>query len=118
DDIDGVLISTPDHWHAVMAVAAADAGKDMYVQKPLTYTIGEGQQLVKAVRRNEVVMQTGSQQRSDRNFRRACQLVRSGRIGSLHTIRVLLPPDSGVGENQPMDVPENLDFDMWLGPTP
>lgn len=118
DDIDGVLISTPDHWHGVMAVAAANAGKDMYVQKPLTYTIGEGKQLVKGVRRNEVVMQTGSQQRSDRRFRRACELVRNGFIGKLHTIRVMLPPDSGVGRSTPMEVPANLDFDLWLGPTP
>jgi predicted dehydrogenase len=118
DDIDGVLISTPDHWHAVVAVAAANAGKDMYVQKPLTYTIGEGQKLVEAVRRNKVILQTGSQQRSDKNFRRACELVRSGCLGKLHTIRVLLPPDSGVGKNVPMSVPENLNYDMWLGPTP
>src|SRR5690606_12737703 len=68
DDIDGVIISTPDHWHAVIAVAAANAGKDMYVQKPITYTIGEGQKLVEAVRRNNVFLQTGSQQRSDKNF--------------------------------------------------
>jgi myo-inositol 2-dehydrogenase / D-chiro-inositol 1-dehydrogenase len=118
DDIDGVIISTPDHWHAVIAVAAANAGKDMYVQKPITYTIGEGQKLVEAVRRNKVILQTGSQQRSDTNFRRACELVRSRRLGKLHTIRVLLPPDSGVGKNVPMSVPENLNYDMWLGPTP
>ncbi len=118
DDIDGVIVSTPDHWHAVIAVAAANAGKDIYLQKPLSYTIGEGQKLVEAVRHNKVVLQTGSQQRSDRNFRRACELVRSGRLGKLHTIRVLLPPDSGIGKNVPMSVPENLDFDMWLGPTP
>src|SRR5690606_18697726 len=110
DDIDGVIISTPDHWHAVMAVAAANAGKGIYVQKPITYTIGEGQKLVEAVRRNKVILQTGSQQRSDKNFRRACELVRSGRLGKLHTIRILLPPDSGVGKNVPMSVPENLNY--------
>src|SRR5690606_13426912 len=118
DDIDGVIISTPDHWHGVNAVAAANAGKDIYLQKPLTYTIGEGQKLVEAVRRNKVMLQTGSQQRSDKNFRLACELVRSGRLGKIHTVRVLLPPDSGVGKELPMSVPENLNFNMWLGPTP
>jgi myo-inositol 2-dehydrogenase / D-chiro-inositol 1-dehydrogenase len=118
DDIDGVTISTPDHWHAPLAIAAAEAGKDIYLQKPLTHTIHEGQKLVSAVRRKRVVLQTGSQQRSDRNFRRACELVRNGRIGKLHTIRVLLPTDSGTGDPNPMTVPENLNFDMWLGPAP
>ncbi|MCC7087194.1 MAG: Gfo/Idh/MocA family oxidoreductase [Pirellulales bacterium] len=118
DDIDGVLISTPDHWHAIIAVAAAEARKDAYVQKPLTYTIAEGQKLVTAVRQNNVILQTGSQQRSTNNFRRACELVRNGRIGKLHTIRVLLPADSGVGDGTPMKVPKHLDYEMWLGPTP
>jgi predicted dehydrogenase len=117
-DIDGVIVSTPDHWHAIIAVAAAEAGKDAHVQKPLTYTIAEGQQLVAAVRRNKVILQTGSQQRSEGNFRRACELVRNGRIGKLHTIRVLLPADSGVGNAAPMSVPANFNYDMWLGPAP
>ncbi len=117
DDIDGVTISTPDHWHALAAIAAAEAGKDIYLQKPLTYTIVEGRKLVQAVRSNNVVLQTGSQQRSDTNFRRACELVRNGRVGKLHTIRVLLPTDSGVGDPTPMPVPTNLNYAMWLGPT-
>ena len=116
-DIDGVTISTPDHWHALIAIAAAEAGKAVYLQKPLTYSIVEGQKLVAAVRRNQVVLQTGSQQRSDRNFRRACELVRNGRIGKLHTIHVLLPIDSGYGNAAAMPVPADLNYDMWLGPT-
>ena len=118
DDIDGVTISTPDHWHALVAMAAAEAGKSIYLQKPLTYTIPEGRQLVEAVRTNNVVLQTGSQQRSSVDFRKACELVRNGRIGKLHTIRILLPTDSGIGRSTPMTVPQNLNYDMWLGPTP
>lgn len=118
DDIDGVTISTPDHWHALVAIAAAEAGKDVYLQKPLTYTIAEGRNLVQAVRSNRVILQTGSQQRSAGNFRQACELVRNGHIGKLHTIRVLLPSDGGTGDATPMPVPENLNYDMWLGPTP
>ena len=117
DDIDGVTVSTTDHWHALVAVAAANAGKDIYLQKPLTYSIGEGQKLVAAVRRNNVVLQTGSQQRSDATFRRACQLVRNGRLGKLHTIRVTLPTDSGIGDPTTMKVPANLNYEMWMGPT-
>lgn len=118
EDIDGVLVATPDHWHAVVAVAAAEAGKDAYVQKPLTYTIAEGRKLVEAVRRNGRILQTGSQQRSSETFRRACELVRNGRIGKLHTIRVLLATDSGVAPSRPGSAPENLNYDMWLGPAP
>jgi len=118
EDVDGVLIATPDHWHGVVAVAAAEAGKDIHVQKPLTYTIGEGRRLVEAVRKNQVVLQTGSQQRSDAGFRKACELVRNGRIGKLRTIHVVVPTDQGVGKEEPMAVPSNLNFDMWLGPTP
>ncbi|MCC7475779.1 MAG: Gfo/Idh/MocA family oxidoreductase [Pirellulales bacterium] len=117
DDIDGVTISTPDHWHALLAVAAAEAGKAIYLQKPLTYTIGEGKQLVAAVRKHGVIFQTGSQQRSDKHFRRGCEYVRNGRIGKLHTIRVVLPPDSGTGTASPMEVPSNLNYAMWMGPT-
>ena len=115
-DIDGVTISTPDHWHALIAIAAAEAGKDVYLQKPLTYSIVEGQKLVAAVRKNQVVLQIGSQQRSDRSFRKACELVRNGRVGKLHTIQVLLPTDSGNGDATAMPVPADLNYDMWLGP--
>ena len=118
DDIDAVTISTPDHWHAIPAIAAAEAGKSIYLQKPLTYSVAEGKKLVAAVRKHGVVLQTGSQQRSSHYFRRTCELVRNGRIGTLHTVEVSLPTDSGVGHATPMDVPKNLDYEMWLGPTP
>ncbi len=117
-DIDGVLIVMPDHWHAAAGIAAANAGKDIYLEKPMTYTIAEGQKLVKAVRKNKRILQVGSQQRSSVYFRMACELVRSGRIGKLHTIRVWLPEDQGTGNPQPMPVPKNLDYNLWLGPRP
>ena len=84
-DIDGVLIVTPDHWHAVQAIAAADTGKDMYLEKPLTYSIAEGRKLVQAVRKNKRILQVGSQQRSSTYFLMACELVRNQRIGCLRT---------------------------------
>lgn len=115
-DIDGVLIVTPDHWHAFQAVAAAEAGKDIYLEKPMTYTIEEGKRVVKAVRKNQVILQVGSQQRSSTYFRMACELTRNQRIGKLHTIHVWLPPDQGTGDPQVMPVPKNLDYDFWQGP--
>jgi predicted dehydrogenase len=117
-DIDGVLIVTPDHWHGPMAIAAAKAGKDIYLEKPLTYTIDEGRKLVKAVRKNKRILQVGSQQRSSTYFLMACELVRNQRIGKLHTIHVWLPQDQGAGDAEPMPVPVNLDYDFWLGPKP
>jgi predicted dehydrogenase len=118
DDIDAVVISTADHWHALPAIAAAKAGKDIFVQKPLTLTIPEGRVLSDTVGRYERVLLVGSQQRSDARFRLACELVRNGRIGKLHTVKVGLPIDPGTAPQPPMPVPENLDYDMWLGPTP
>jgi hypothetical protein len=118
DDIDGVLIVTPDHWHAAHAIAAANTGKDIYLEKPLTYSIAEGRKLVKAVRKNKRILQVGSQQRSSTYFLMACELVRNQRIGKLHTIKVWLPEDQGAGDPQPAPVPKNLDYDFWLGPAP
>ena len=117
-DIDTVTISTPDHQHALCAVAAAGAGKHMYLQKPFAYSVVEGQKLVEAVRRNKVVFQTGSQQRSDIRFRKSCELVRNGYLGKLKTIEVVVPTDGGRGNPDPMPVPANLNYDMWLGPRP
>lgn len=116
-DLDGVLIVTPDHQHAVIAVAAAKAGKDIYLEKPMTLTIREGQELVRAVRANKRILQVGSQQRSAVYFRKACELVRNGKIGNLHTIRVTLPPDQGIGEPGSTTLPEGFNYDMWMGPT-
>lgn len=115
-DIDGVIIATPDHWHAINAIAAADAGKHIYLQKPLTYSIAEGVALVDAVRRNNVVLQVGSQQRSGFRFRQACTIIRNNWLGKLKEVEVKVPTDKGTGEAAPMDVPANLDYDMWLGP--
>ncbi len=115
-DIDGVLVVTPDHWHAVIAVAAAEAGKDIYVEKPLTYSITEGRALVQAVRRRSRILQVGSQQRSSVGFRTACELVRNGVIGRVKSILIRLPQDSGAGDARPMPVPINLNYDFWLGP--
>ena len=116
DDIDGVTISTPDHCHAIIAIAAADAGKHMYLQKPLTYSIPEGKALVKAVRRNQVVLQTGSQQRSTIRFRQVCTIIRNNWLGKLKQVDVAVPTDHGTASAEPMPIPENLDYDMWLGP--
>lgn len=118
DDIDAVMIATPDHWHAVISVMAAKAGKDIYCEKPLANSIPEGRAVVDAVRRYQRVFQTGSHERSRDNARYACELVRNGRIGKLHTIRVNMPVDNhGPVPTQPvMPVPAGFDYDMWLGP--
>lgn len=119
DDIDAVMIATPDHWHAVISVAAAKAGKDIYCEKPLANSIPEGRAVVDAVRRYKRVFQTGSHERSRDNARYAAELIRNGRIGKLHTIRVQMPMDHfdnyGV-THPPMPVPEGFDYDFWLGP--
>jgi predicted dehydrogenase len=116
-DIDGVLIASPDHWHGVQAIAAAEAGKDIYLEKPLTYTIPEGRRLVEAVRRNRRILQVGSQQRSSIYFRLAAEAVLNKRIGTLRTIRVVLPVDQGKGDPTPMPVPKFLNYEFWMGPT-
>jgi len=117
-DIDGVLIVSPDFWHAIHGIAAAKARKDIYLEKPLTYSIAEGRKLVEAVRRNERILQVGSQQRSSVYFRLACELTRNERIGKLRSMRVWLPEDRGTGDPGEMPIPKNLDYDFWLGPTP
>jgi len=118
DDIDAVCVVTPDHWHALPCIAAAKAGKDIFLQKPLTLTIREGRVLSDTVRRYNRIFQVGSQQRSETRFRQACELVRNGRIGKLHTVKVGFGTDPGTGPEPPMPVPDNLDYDMWLGPAP
>ena len=123
DDIDAVLIAIPDHWHSIAVIEAAKAGKDIYGEKPLSLTIAEGRAMSDAVHRYGRIFQTGSQQRSDHNFRRACELVRNGRIGKLHTVKCGLPggtPDiSKQGHrDKPESVPDGFNYDMWLGPAP
>ncbi|MFQ6130813.1 MAG: Gfo/Idh/MocA family oxidoreductase [Armatimonadota bacterium] len=117
-DIDAVDIATPDHWHALIGIHACEAGKDVYCQKPLTLTIEEGRALVNAVRRYGRVFQVGSQQRSAGNFRFACELVRSGRIGKVHTVRTGFGYGPTCGWEPNQDPPDGLDWDMWLGPAP
>ena len=118
-DIDAVIIATPDHTHAVIAIAAANARKDIYVEKPMTHNIKEGQAMVKAVRENKVVLQVGSQRRSEPGVRKTCELVRNGRIGKLQTVAVGIGPRPT--EPQPWEqepVPQGFDYDLWLGPAP
>jgi predicted dehydrogenase len=120
-DIDGVLISTPDHQHAILAVHAARAGKDIYLQKPASLTIAEGRVMADEVKKSGRVFQVGSQQRSDDpwpQFRRACELVRNGRIGDLKHVEVGLPGDPSGPDAPPQPVPANLNYDAWLGSTP
>jgi len=116
--IDAVIISTPDHWHSQPAIESALAGKDIYLQKPTSLTISEGRKLSDVVRRQGVILQVGTQQRSMPQFRIAAELVRNGRIGRLHTVKIGLPGDPPGPEAPEMPVPENLNYDMWLGSTP
>jgi myo-inositol 2-dehydrogenase / D-chiro-inositol 1-dehydrogenase len=117
-DIDAIVISTPDHWHAEAALASIQAGKDVYLQKPMTMTHAEGVLLRDAVVKSGRIFQLGSQQRSVVQFRRACELVRSGRVGRLQRVEIGLPIDPTAPDEAPQRVPANLDFDRWLGPTP
>jgi len=117
-DIDGVLISTPDHWHALIGIDVAEAGKDAYLQKPASLTITEGRALSNAVHRTGRIFQVGSQQRSSQQFRYAAELVRNGRIGELKTVYVGLPADPAGDEEPEMPIPKNLNYEMWLGSTP
>jgi predicted dehydrogenase len=118
DDIDAVLIAVPDHWHATVAIAACRAGKDVYCEKPLSLTIHEAGEMVRAARRYSTVFQTGSQQRSSANFRKACELVRSGRIGKLLTVHVGIGQPSQEKYLPEQPVREGFDWDRWLGPAP
>lgn len=116
--IDAVVITTPDHWHSQPAMEAALAGKDIYLEKPTSLTIREGRQLSDLVRKSNIILQVGTQQRSSTQFRVAAELVRSGRIGKLHTVRIGLPGDPAGPEAPEQPVPPNLNYDMWLGSTP
>jgi predicted dehydrogenase len=116
--IDAVIISTPDHWHSQPAIEAALAGKDIYVQKPTSLTIKEGQLLVDIVKKKKVILQVGTQQRAMPQFRIAAELVRNGRIGKLHTVKIGLPGDPSGPEAPEMPIPKNLNYNAWLGSTP
>lgn len=117
-DIDAIVISTPDHWHAEPALAAVLAGKDVYLQKPMTMTHAEGVLLRAACARTGRIFQLGSQQRCNyAQFRKACELVRSGRVGRVRRVEIGLPIDPTAPDRPPQPVPATLDYDRWLGPT-
>lgn len=123
DDIDAVVVSTPDHWHVIPSIAAAKAGKDVFCEKPLTLTVREGRVLSDTMQRYGRIFQTASENRSKANFLRAAELARNGRIGRVHTIQTWLPVDKHQLEqfNQlqsPQPVPRGFDYDMWLGQAP
>jgi predicted dehydrogenase len=120
DDIDAVMIAVPEHWHSLIGIEAARNGKGMYCEKPLTMSITDSKAVRDAVKRYGVVFQFGSQQRSDKRFRFACELARNGRLGKLHTIMVGSYP-SITFDNQPIQpepAREDFDYDTWLGPAP
>jgi hypothetical protein len=117
-DIDAVTVAPPDHWHVPISLAAVRAGKDIYLEKPIGISLGQAWALREAVHRYGTVFQFGTQQRSDARFRRACELVRNGRLGKLHTINVWSPSSESGGSTTPAPAPPELDYEMWLGPAP
>src|SRR5512136_2159586 len=122
-DLDAVSIAVPDHWHAILSIAALRAGLDVYGEKPLTHNLREGRALCDAVQRYGRVWQTGSWQRSQENFHRACELVRNGRVGKIQRVEVGLPAGHTdfartFGQEKIEPPPPNLDYDRWLGPAP
>lgn len=117
-DIDAIVIATPDHWHAYIAIAAVGAGKDVYCEKPLTYNIHEAVKLMEAVRRHDRVFQTGSQQRSLKEFRVAAELVRNGVLGRITAVHVSFGDPAGPYKEPAAEMEPGLDWDMWCGPGP
>lgn len=117
-DIDAVVVATPDHWHVPVALAAARAGKDTYVEKPLGVTVEECLAARRVFVETGRVFQYGTQQRSSAHCRFGCELVRSGRIGKVHTLEVVAPDGGSGGSTQVMPVPPHLDYEMWCGPSP
>jgi predicted dehydrogenase len=118
DDIHAIITGTPDHWHTLVNLAAIQAGKDVYSEKPLTLTISEGKRLVEAVKKHKTVFQTGSQQRSDTRFRLACELVRNGRLGKLQHMTSVLPTGPRGGPFPEKPVPQGFNWDFWVGQSP
>ncbi len=118
DDIEAVSIAAPDHWHVLMGLAAARAGKDMYFEKPLGVSLEQAQALRAAVKKHKIIFQFGTQQRSSAQFRFVCELVRNKKIGALRKMYVGAPASWAIPDQPPMPVPEDLAYDMWLGPAP
>jgi len=118
DDIDAVFVITPDHWHTMISLAAMKSGKDVYVQKPMTLTVREGRLMSNVQKEYSAVLQVGSQQRSERAFRKACEIVRNGWIGKVHTIYTQLGQFAPPQTLPAQPIPDGFDYDRWLGPTP
>jgi predicted dehydrogenase len=118
NDIDLVSIATTDHWHVLVSLAAARAGKDIYLEKPMGLSVAEDQALRETCRRYGTIFQFGTQQRSSRDFRFACELALNERIGKLHTINVWSPGSASGGSPEPAPEPDWIDYNMWLGPAP
>ncbi len=116
NDIDGVVIASPDHWHALMAIDACKAKKDIYLEKPLTFTIKEGQELIKAVRENNIVLATGSMQRSYANFQHAVKMVHKGRIGKVSEVYACVGGPPKPFDLPKEEIPADLNWEMWMGP--
>ncbi|HUT25277.1 MAG TPA: Gfo/Idh/MocA family oxidoreductase, partial [Sumerlaeia bacterium] len=118
EDVDAVVIAAPEFWHGLIMAGAAKAGKDVYGEKALTLTVAEGRAVCDAVRRHGRVFQVGTQQRSDRNFRFACELARNGYLGTLRAVQVGVPGGRALPIPATKAPPDDLDYDMWLGPAP
>ena len=117
-DIDAISLATPDHWHAIPAILAAKSGKDLYGEKPFSHDLNEGRAMVRALQQYGRIWQTGSWQRSQSQYRFACELVRNGRIGKVHTVEVGLPNGGPGGSEKFCEPPADLDYDFWIGPSP
>jgi hypothetical protein len=117
-DIDAVVIATPDHWHVPIALAAARAGKDAYVEKPLGLTVEQDLLCAQTFTEQKRIFQYGTQQRSSAHCRFGCELVRNGRIGKVHTLEVIAPDGDNGGSTDEIPVPSTLDYPMWIGPAP
>jgi len=118
DDLDTILIATPDHWHAVLSIQAAKAGKDIYCEKPISLTIAEGRAVADMVKRYGTVYQSGTQRRSNACFRFAVEVAQSGMLGQLHTLHCYYHNGPTCPPQKPEPVPDGFDYDMWLGPAP
>ncbi len=117
-NLNAVVVGTVNHWHAMTSIAAMKAGLDVYCEKPLALTIAEGQAMVKAARKYDRIFQTGNMQRSDSTYRLACELVRNGRFGKIHTVEARIGENPKGGPFKESEVPKGLDWDFWKGPTP
>lgn len=118
-DIDAITYATPDHWHALIAINAFHAGKDVYGEKPLSYTLTEGQAMLRSLEKNKSVFQLGTQIHAGENFHRVAEIIQSGKLGKIHTVRLWKTGGSpGLGFPPNQDPPDTLDWNMWLGPAP